>query len=151
MTLRIDYPNVAPGALQAMLGVENYVRGTGLDHSLLELIKTRVSQINGCAYCLDMHIRDARAAGETEQRLHVLAAWREANLYSEPERAALALAEAVSLVASRDVSDEIYAEVRRHFNEKDCVNLIMAIIAINGWNRLAVSLRLPIPVAKPAA
>ena len=151
MTLRIDYPNVAPGALQAMLGVENYVRGTGLDHSLLELIKTRVSQINGCAYCLDMHIRDARAAGETEQPPHALAAWREATLYSEPERAALALAEAVSLVASRDVSDEIYAEVRRHFNEKDCVNLIMAIIAINGWNRLAVSLRLPIPVAKPAA
>lgn len=151
MTLRIDYPKVAPGALQAMLGVENHVRASGLDHSLLELIKTRVSQINGCAYCLDMHTRDARAAGETEQRLHVLAAWREANLYSEPERAALALAEAVTLVASRDVSDEIYAEARRHFDEKDCVNLIVAIIAINGWNRLAVSLRLPIPGAKTAA
>ncbi|MEO7200930.1 MAG: carboxymuconolactone decarboxylase family protein [Dokdonella sp.] len=151
MTLRIDYPNVAPGALQAMLGVENYVRASGLDDSLLELIKTRVSQINGCAYCLDMHTRDARAAGETEQRLHVLAAWREANLYSDRERAALALAEAVTLVASHDVNDDIYSEVRRHFDAKDCVNLIMAIIAINGWNRLAVSLRLPIPVAKPAA
>ena len=151
MTLRIDYPKIAPGALQAMLGVENHVRASGLDHRLLELLKIRVSQINGCAYCLDMHTRDAREAGESEQRLHLLAAWREANLYSEPERAVLALAEAVTLLASRDVSDEIYAEVRRHFNEKDCVNLIMAIIAINGWNRLAVSLRMPIPVAKPEA
>ena len=148
MSLRIDYRKVAPGALQAMLGVENYVRASGLDHLLLELIKIRVSQINGCAHCLDMHTRDARAAGETEQRLHVLAAWREANLYSEQERAALALAEAVTLLASRDVSDEIYAELRRHFDERSCVDLLMAIIAINGWNRLAVSLRMPIAAEK---
>ena len=141
MQQRIDYKQAAPGAFKAMLGLETYVRGSGLDHSLLELVKTRVSQINGCAYCLDMHSRDARRAGETEQRLHVLAAWREASLYTERERVALALAEAVTQLSTHEVTDEIYAEARKHFDEKACVDLILAIITINGWNRLAVTLR----------
>lgn len=147
MTQRIDYKRVAPGAFQAMLGLESYLQGTALEPALLELVKMRVSQINGCAYCLDMHSRDARRAGESEQRLHVLAAWREAGIYSERERAALALAEAVTQLSTTTVGDEMYADVRRHFDEKACVDLVLAIIAINGWNRLAVTLRTPIPTA----
>lgn len=141
MHQRIDYKKVAPGAYQAMLTVETYVRHSGLEHSLLELVKTRVSQINGCAHCLDMHTKEARAAGETEQRLYVLAAWREAPFYSDRERAALAWAEAVTQISTRDTPDELYAEVRRHFDEKEVVDLTLAIIAINGWNRLAVPFR----------
>lgn len=144
MQQRIDYKQAAPGALTAMLGLETYVRESGLEHSLLELVKTRVSQINGCAHCLDMHSRDARRAGESEQRLHVLAAWRETNLYTPRERAALALAEAVTQLSTHEVTDQIYAEARIHFDEKACVDLILAIIAINGWNRLAVTLRMPV-------
>jgi AhpD family alkylhydroperoxidase len=124
-----------------MLGLEAYVRGSGIEHSLLELVKTRVSQINGCAYCLDMHSQDARAAGETEQRLHVLAAWREAPFYSDRERAALAWAEALTEISVNDVTDELYAEVRQHFDEKALVDLTLAIVAINGWNRLAIPFR----------
>jgi AhpD family alkylhydroperoxidase len=124
-----------------MLGLEAYVRGSGIEHSLLELVKTRVSQINGCAYCLDMHSQDARAAGETEQRLHVLAAWREAPFYSDRERAALAWAEALTEISVNDVTDELYAEVRQHFDEKALVDLTLAIVAINGWNRLALPFR----------
>lgn len=138
---RIDYKKAAPGAYQAMLALEAYVHRTGLERSLLELVKTRVSQINGCAHCLDMHTKEARAAGETEQRLHVLAAWREAPFYSERERAALAWAEALTQISSREVSDELYAEARRHFGEKELVDLSVAIVAINGWNRLAVPFR----------
>jgi AhpD family alkylhydroperoxidase len=124
-----------------MLGLEAYVRGSGIEHSLLELVKTRVSQINGCAYCLDMHSQDARAVGETEQRLHVLAAWREAPFYSDRERAALAWAEALTEISVNDVTDELYAEVRQHFDEKALVDLTLAIVAINGWNRLAIPFR----------
>jgi AhpD family alkylhydroperoxidase len=141
MTQRIDYTKVAPDALKAMLGLESYVRHSGLEPSLLELVKMRVSQINGCAYCLDMHSKDARAAGETEQRLHVLSAWREAPFYSERERAALAWAEAVTQLPGNDVPDDLYTAVRRHFDEKALVDLTVAIVAINGWNRLAVPLR----------
>jgi AhpD family alkylhydroperoxidase len=141
MNERIDYKTAAPGALKAMLGLETYVRNSGLEHSLLELVKTRVSQINGCAHCLDMHTKDARAAGETEQRLYVLPAWHEAPFYSERERAALAWAEAVTQISAGAVEDELYAEVRRHFDEKALVDLTLAIIAINGWNRLAVPFR----------
>lgn len=141
MKQRIDYKKVAPDAYKAMLGIEAYVRASGLEHSLLELVKTRVSQINGCAHCLDMHTKEARAAGETEQRLHLLAAWREAPVYSERERAALAWAEAVTQISTNDVSDELYAEVRRHFDEKALVDLTLAIVGINGWNRLAVPFR----------
>jgi AhpD family alkylhydroperoxidase len=141
MTQRIDYKRVAPEAYKAMLGIENYVRASGLEHSLLELLKTRVSQINGCAHCLDMHTKEARAAGETEQRLHLLPAWREAPCYSDRERAALAWAEALTQLSANGVPDELYAGVRRHFDEKALVDLTLAIIGINGWNRLAVPFR----------
>ena len=141
MKQRIDYRKVAPDGYKAMLAFENYVRNSGLEHSLLELVKTRVSQINGCAHCLDMHTKNARAAGETEQRLYLLSAWREAPFYSNRERAALAWAEAVTQLSVNDVSDELYAEAMQHFDEKALVDLTLAIIAINGWNRLAVRLR----------
>lgn len=141
MKERIDYKKVAPDAYKAMLGIEAYVRGSGLEHSLLELVKTRVSQINGCAHCLDMHTKEARAAGESEQRLHLLPAWREAPFYSDRERAALAWAEAVTQISTNDVPDALYAEVRRHFDEKALVDLTLAIVGINGWNRLAVPFR----------
>lgn len=141
MTKRIDYRKASPGAFQAMLGMENYVRQSGLEHSLLELVKTRVSQINGCAYCLDMHTKDARAAGETEQRLYLLPAWRETTFYSERERAALAWAEAVTQLSGHEVPDELYAQVRQQFDEKAIVDLTLAIVAINGWNRLAIPFR----------
>jgi AhpD family alkylhydroperoxidase len=141
MKERIDYRKVAPEAYKAMLGIEAYVRGSGLDRSLLELVKTRVSQINGCAHCLDMHTKEARAAGETEQRLYLLPAWREAPFYSDRERAALVWAEALTQISTNDVPDELYVEVRRHFDEKALVDLTLAIIGINGWNRLAVPFR----------
>ena len=148
---RIDYKKVAPGAYQAMLALETYVHRSGLERSLLELVKTRVSQINGCAHCLDMHTKEARAAGETEQRLHLLAAWREAPLYSERERAALAWAEAVTQISTHEISDELYAEARRHFSEKELVDLSLAIVAINGWNRLAVPFRAEAGSYQPGA
>ncbi len=139
----LNYAKASPDAVKALRGVETYVRGCGLEHSLLELIKTRASQINGCAFCLDMHTKDARAAGESEQRLYTLAAWREAPFYSEHERAALAWTEAVTRLAEAPVPDALYEEVRRHFDEKEIVDLTMAIIAINGWNRLAATFRSP--------
>lgn len=141
MSTRIDYNKIAPEAFRAMFGLERYVRDSGLEPSLLHLIKMRASQINGCAYCLDMHSKDARAAGETEQRLYVLNAWREAPFYTERERAALAWTEALTLIAENHVPDEIYNEVRQHFSEKELADLSLAIVAINGWNRLAISFR----------
>jgi AhpD family alkylhydroperoxidase len=149
--MRIDYKQASPGAFQAMLGMEQYARGCGLELPLLELVKTRVSQINGCAYCLDMHTKDARAAGETEQRLYLLPAWRETSFYSPRERAALAWAEAVTQMASQDVSDAIYEQVRQQFDEKALVDLTLAIVAINGWNRLAVSFRSDVGSYQPPA
>lgn len=141
MQQRLDYQKASPDAFRALLHVENQVRRSGLEESLLELVKMRASQLNGCAWCLDMHSKDARAAGESEQRLHLLAAWRDAPCYSARERAALAWTEAVTLVATHPVSDEIYAAARRHFDEKALVDLTLAIIAINGWNRLNVAFR----------
>jgi AhpD family alkylhydroperoxidase len=141
MEPRIEYARVAPGASRAMAGLEQYVRQSDLEPSLLELIKTRASQLNGCAFCLDMHTKDARARGETEQRLYALSAWRETPFYTERERAALAWTEAVTLVAQGHVPDEVYDEVRPHFSDKDLVDLTMAIVAINGWNRLAIGFR----------
>jgi AhpD family alkylhydroperoxidase len=141
MQQRIDYKQVAPDGYRMMLGLEAYVRSSAIEHPLLELVKTRVSQINGCAYCLDMHTQDARAGGETEQRLHVLAAWREGPFYSDRERAALAWAEALTEISVNGVTDALYAEVRRHFDEKALVDLTLAIVAINGWNRLAIPFR----------
>ncbi len=141
MQPRIDYNTVAPEAVAAMGHVEDYVRSCGLERSLLELVKLRSSQINGCAYCVDMHTKDARAAGETEQRLYAVAVWQEAPFFSDRERAALAWAEAVTLVSSGHVPDTVYLECRKHFSEKELSDLTVAIIAINGWNRLAVSFR----------
>lgn len=139
MTHRIDYAHAAPGALQAMYALERYTRESGLEHSLLELMKIRASQINGCAYCLDMHTKDARAGGETEQRIYVLSAWREAPFYTPRERAALAWTEAVTLLPD-GISDELYESMLEHFNEKELVDLTMAVITIAGWNRLSVAL-----------
>lgn len=124
-----------------MYGLEAYVRQSGLEHSLLELVKTRASQTNGCAYCVDMHTKDARAAGESEQRLYTLSAWQETPFYTERERAALAWTEAVTQITPGHVPDEIYRAVRPHFTEKELVDLTLAIVAINGWNRLAISFR----------
>ena len=141
MEQRIDYRQAAPGALGAMLGLERYVRESGLEHSLLELVKLRASQINGCAYCVDMHTKDARAAGESEQRLYAVSVWREAPFFSERERAALAWTDALTLVSEKGVPDDLYAEVREHFSERELVDLTLGVVAINGWNRLAISFR----------
>lgn len=151
MNPRIDAAKVAPQAYHAFLGVEQYVRQSGLEHSLLHLVKMRASQINGCAYCIDMHSKDARAEGETEQRLYELDAWRETPFYSERERAALAWAEAVTLVAQGHVPDEVYEQARRQFSEKELVDLTVAVIAINSWNRMAISFRAPAGTYQPAA
>lgn len=141
MKPRIDYRKAAPDAFKAMLDLEAGVHRGGLEKSLIELVKMRASQINVCGYCLDMHSKDARAAGETEQRLYVLPAWREAPCYSARERAALAWTEAVTLVATNDLPDELYAQVREEFDEKGLVELTLVIIAINGWNRMAIAFR----------
>ena len=141
MKQRIDYKHTNPDAIQAMWALERYVHQCGLELSLLELVKTRASQINGCAYCIDMHTKDARACGETEQRLYALSAWEETPFFSERERAALAWTEAVTLVASGHVPDAVFEAARQHFTETELVNLTLAIVAINGWNRLAVAFR----------
>jgi AhpD family alkylhydroperoxidase len=140
---RLNYQQAASGAFQAMRGMETYVRGCGLEHSLLELVKTRASQINGCAFCIDMHTKDARAAGETEQRLYALSAWRETPFYTERERAALEWTEALTLIAQNDIPDELYERVHQQFNDTEMVNLTLAVITINGWNRLAIPFRTP--------
>jgi AhpD family alkylhydroperoxidase len=138
---RLNYGKIAPEAMHAMRGLEQYVRQSGLESSLLELVRFRASQINGCAYCLDMHSKDARAAGETEQRLYSLSAWRETPFYTEREQAALAWTESVTLVGQGHVPDEVYERALRSFPEKELVDLTMAVIAINGWNRLAIPFR----------
>lgn len=140
----LDYSKAAPEAYRAHIGLERYVRGCGLEHSLLELVKLRASQINGCGYCLDMHSKDARAAGETEQRIYVLDAWREAPFYTPRERAALAWTESVTRIAGGGPSDELQREVREHFTDAELVNLTMAVIVINGWNRLAIPFKTPV-------
>lgn len=142
--MRVDYRKVFPDALQAMLGLEDAVHASTLEPELLELVKMRVSQLNRCAYCLDMHSKDARARGESEQRLHVLAAWREAPFYGERERAALAWCEALTLLPDSGAPDDVYAEIARAFDEEEIVALTLVIVAINGWNRFAVGLRSPV-------
>jgi AhpD family alkylhydroperoxidase len=141
MKERLNYAQVAPDALKAMLELEKYVAASGLDLIIFELVKTRASQINGCAYCLDMHCKDARKAGETEQRLYALSAWQETPFYTEKERAALAWTEALTLISENDIPDSLYDSVRKYFDEKEMVALTMAIVAINGWNRLAIGFR----------
>jgi len=138
---RIDYRKVAPDVVQAMLGLEECVQKSGLERSLLHLVNLRASQINGCAWCIDMHTKDARADGETEQRLYLLSAWRESPFYSERERAALAWTEAVTLVGQDHVPDDVYEFARQHFTEMELVYLTLAVVAINGWNRFNVSMR----------
>lgn len=139
--MRIDYAKAAPGAVEAMYGLEKYVRQSGLEPLLLELVKLRASQINGCAFCVDMHTKDARVQGETEQRLYAAVVWRDTPFFTERERAALAWTEAVTQVNWQHVPDDVYEMARRHFGEKELVDLTVAIIAINGWNRLSISFR----------
>jgi AhpD family alkylhydroperoxidase len=140
---RFDYARVAPDAVRAQRGLETYVRGSGLEHSLIELVKLRASVFNGCAYCVDMHTKDARLAGETEQRLYAISVWHETPFFTPRERAALGWTDAVTDVARTGVPDDAYAEVRAHFTESEIVDLTMAILAINGWNRLAIAFRQP--------
>jgi AhpD family alkylhydroperoxidase len=141
MQPRFEYHKTGAAGLKALQDLEKYLHGCGLEAPLLELVKMRASQINGCAYCLDMHSKDARARGETEQRLYALNAWRETPFYTERERAALDWTEAVTRVADTHVPDEAYERVKQHFNEQELFNLTLAVIAINGWNRLAISSR----------
>ena len=141
MKARIDLMHVKPGIIQAMLGLERQVHQARFDHRLLDLVRMRASQINGCAYCLDMHSKDARASGETEQRLYGLDAWRETPYYSMRERAALEWTEALTLVSETHVPDEVYERVREHFSEDELTHLSLAVVAINGWNRLNIAAR----------
>lgn len=141
MKPRLDYHKFSQDALQAMLALETYLSGCGLDHKFIHLLKLRASQINGCAYCIDMHSIDARSLGETEQRLYALDAWRETPFFDDRERAALAWIEAVTLVSQTHVPDDVYDEVRRHFSEKEVVDLTYVAATINAWNRIAVALR----------
>lgn len=141
MEERLKYAKVAPGGYRAMAALQGYVDDCGLEPLLLELVKMRASQINGCAYCIDMHSKDARALGESEQRLYELNAWRETPFYTDRERAALLWTEELTLISLNNVSDAVYNEVRQHFSEEELVNLTLAIVAINGWNRLAIGFR----------
>jgi AhpD family alkylhydroperoxidase len=155
MEPRIDYAQVAPGALAAMLGLSKYLKECAVDKPLLDLIYLRASQINGCAYCIDMHWKDLRAEGESEQRLYGLDAWAESAWYTDRERAALAWTEAVTLLTDGHVPDSVYEEARRVLGEAELVDLTLAIVTINGWNRLNVAFRTPAgayqPPAKPGA
>lgn len=142
MQSRLDTQNTAPGAIHAMLALESYIKKSSrLEPSLLELVRMRASQINGCAYCLDMHSKDARANGESEQRLYALNAWRETPFFTDRERAALAWTEAVTLIHQDHAPDSVYNEVKQRFTDEELVNLTLAIAAINSWNRLAISFR----------
>ena len=143
MQQRIDVTKVSPAVYQAAAALQTYVDQSGLDAKLRELIKIRASQINGCAFCLAMHTRDARKIGETDERMHLLAAWREAPVYSARERAALAWVEAITLVTQGHVPDEAFEAVRKQFSEKEIVDLTAAAAAINTWNRIAIAFRVP--------
>jgi AhpD family alkylhydroperoxidase len=141
MKARLDFRKASPRGEDAMRALHTFVRNCGLDHSLLELVKLRASQINGCAHCIDMHTKELRADGESEQRLYLLSAWRDAPFYSDRERAALAWTEAVTLVADTQVPDDVYEEARKQFTEEELVNLTLALVAINGANRLNIAFR----------
>ena len=151
MQSRIEYMEIAPGVMKTLYGLEKYLAECGLEPSLIDLIKLRASQINGCAYCIDMHTKDARARGESEQRLYELVAWRETPFYTERERAALAWTEAVTLIAGSHVPDEVYEQARQQFSEQELVNLTLALVAINGWNRFAISFRTVAGTYQPAS
>lgn len=138
---RLDVLKISPDAYKAMMALETYVDHSGLERSLIDLVKIRASQINGCAFCMAMHTRDARKHGESDERMHLLNAWREAPIYSDRERAALAWTEALTLVSRQHVPDEVYEEARRQFSEKELVDLTVAVVAINGWNRASIAFR----------
>ncbi|HTO40449.1 MAG TPA: carboxymuconolactone decarboxylase family protein [Rhizomicrobium sp.] len=151
MHARLDYYKIAPAAIQPMMAMEKYLRECGLDHTLIELVKTRASQINGCAFCLDMHTSDARKAGESEIRLYMLSAWHESSRFTEKERAALAWTEALTLISQTHAPDDVYAELLKHFSEAEVVNLTLLITTINAWNRIAIGFRsVPLSEAKAA-
>jgi AhpD family alkylhydroperoxidase len=150
MSPRIDIAKHTD-AVKAMYGLERIARERGIERKLLHLVKTRVSQINGCAYCVDMHTKDARAEGETEQRLYGLSAWPETPFYTPRERAALEWAETLTTIASHHVSDELFARTREHFTEAELVGLTIAVVAINGWNRLAIPFRAEVGSYQPGA
>jgi len=150
MSPRIDVTKHSD-AVKAMYGLERIAREGGIERKLLHLIKTRVSQINGCAYCIDMHTKDARAEGESEQRLYGLSAWQESPFYTPRERAALEWAETLTQIASHHVTDELFARTREHFNEAEIVGLTFAVIAINGWNRIAIPFRADVGSYQPGA
>jgi len=150
MEERIHYTKVSPGAYHAMLGLEKYLHECGLEQPLIHLIKLRASQINGCAYCLDMHWKDLRSIGEDEQRMYSLDAWQESPYYTERERAALAWTEAVTRVAETHVPDDVYEQVRRQFNEKELADLTIAVATVNAWNRLAIAARTAPGMYQPA-
>jgi len=150
MEPRIDYRKYAPEATKAMLELEKYIAGCGLDHKLIHLLKMRASQINGCAFCIDMHSKDARALGETEQRLYELDAWRETPFYSDQERAALQWIEAITEVSETHVPDSAFDEAKKQFNEKEIVDLTIVAGVINLWNRIAIATRAVPGHYKPA-
>ncbi len=150
MKPRMNFFQAAPDTVNALMALENQVASSGLEQSLIELVKTRASQINGCAYCINMHTQDARKHGETEQRLYLLNAWREAPAYTDRERAALAWTEAVTLISDTHAPEDVYQEIRAHFSEAETVNLTMLIATINAWNRLAISFRAMPPVKAKA-
>ena len=141
MTSRMDYGKAAPGAMRAMNGVEKYIAECGIEPGLQDLVKLRASQINGCAYCVDMHSLDARAGGDTEQRLYALPVWHETPFFTERERAALLWTEKLTLISIDHVPDEVYEEVRQHFTETELANLTLIIATINAWNRFGISFR----------
>ncbi|MBU1378399.1 MAG: carboxymuconolactone decarboxylase family protein [Alphaproteobacteria bacterium] len=151
MTTRLNGFAIAPQGIQKMAELEDILRNSGLEYSLYELVKMRASQINGCAFCLHMHSKDARAAGETEERLYLLNAWRESSFYTPRERAALAWTEALTLVAQTGAPDADYDGLKPHFSESEIVNLTLLIGLINSWNRLAVGMRSQHPKTWKAA
>jgi AhpD family alkylhydroperoxidase len=149
MQTRQNYMKISPAAMQALLGLETYLAKSSIEHPLLHLVKMRASQVNGCAYCLDMHSKDARAEGETEQRLYTLDAWRETPFFSPRERAALAWTEALTLVAQTHAPDDVYAQARAEFSEQELADLTLAIVAINGWNRISIGFRTEVGAYQP--
>jgi len=151
MKPRMNYYQAAPDTIKALVALEEQIQASGLEKSLIELVKTRASQINGCAFCINMHTQDARKQGETEQRLYLLNAWHESPLYTDRERVALAWTEALTLIAETHAPDNLYEDVRAHFSEAETVNLTMLIGAINAWNRLAIAFRAVHPVKAKAA
>ena len=149
MKPRLDFQKIPQDAIKGMYQLEHFIHHSGLEEPLVHLIKMRASQINGCAYCLDMHSKDARALGETEQRLYLLDAWRETDFYSPRERAALAWTESLTRISETHAPDAAYEELLAHFSEKEIADLTVAIVAINGWNRVAIGLRAPAGTYQP--